>query len=101
MERKIDISDKLNFEENPVIVVDGVEIEVNSDAETMLRVMGAFDGESETKAISKAIGLMFSEADREKLYAIRRDGRKLSLSDLGTIVSSAVDAVMGNGGEKG
>ena len=100
MAKKIDISDKLNFEENPVIVVDGVELEVNSDAETILRMMGAFGEENEIKAIGKAIGLIFSEEDREKLYSIRRDGKKLSMADFSVIIESAMDAVMGDSGEK-
>ena len=102
MARKSDISDKLNFEENPVIVVEGVELEVNSDAETMLRIMGAFGEESEMKAIGKAVNLLFSQEDREKLYGIRRDGRKLSISDFSSIVEAAINAAMGDdSGEKG
>ena len=102
MAKKIDISDKLNFDENPVIVVEGVELEVNSDAETMLRIMGAFEDKDEIKAINKAVTLLFGDEGREKLYSIRREGRKLSLGDFSTIVSNAVDAVMGTaGGEKG
>lgn len=101
MAKKIDISDKLNFDENPVIVVEGVELEVNSDAETMLRIMGAFEDKDEIKAINKAVTLLFGEEGREKLYSVRREGRKLSLGDFSTIVSIAVDAVMGTaGGEK-
>ena len=65
MAKKIDISDKLNFDENPVIVVEGVELEVNSDAETMLRIMGAFEDKDEIKAINKAVTLLFGEEGRE------------------------------------
>ena len=100
MARKIDISEKLNFEENPVIVVDGVELEVNSDAETILRMMGAFSEEDEIKAIGKAINLIFNEEDRKKLYSIRRDGKKLSMADFNVIIEEAMDAAMGNSGEK-
>ena len=101
MAKKIDISEKLNFNENPVIVVEGVELEVNSDAETMLRIMGAFDEENEIRGINKAVTLLFGEEGREKLYSIRRDGRKLSIADFSVIVSNAVEAVMGEaGGEK-
>lgn len=101
MAKKIDISDKLNFEENPVIVVDGVELEVNADAETVLRMMGVFSGDDEVKAIAEAINLIFSEEDRKKLYAIRRDGRKLTLADFSVIIETAMDAIMGDAGEKG
>ena len=40
MAKKINITDKLNFESNPIIVIGDLEVEVKSDAETMLRMMG-------------------------------------------------------------
>ena len=40
MAKVIDITDRLDFDENPVIKVRGVELEVNADAATMLKVMG-------------------------------------------------------------
>lgn len=39
MAKKINITDKLNFESNPIIVIGDLEVEVKSDAETMLRMM--------------------------------------------------------------
>ena len=39
MARKIDITDKLTFDGNPVLVIKGKELEVNADAPTMLKVM--------------------------------------------------------------
>ena len=40
MARKVDITDKLSFEENPSLVIKGEVLEVNADAPTMLKVMG-------------------------------------------------------------
>ena len=100
MARKIDISEKLSFEENPVIAIDGVELEVNSDAETMLRIMAAYEEQDGIRTAVNVLSLLFSEEDREKLYAIRRDGRKLSISDLATIAMEAASLAMGDSGEK-
>ena len=38
----VDITEKLNFDENPVLKVKNVTIEVNSDAATVLKIMGLF-----------------------------------------------------------
>ena len=47
MAKVVDITDKLNFDENPKLKIKGVVVTVNADAETMLRIMGAFGNESE------------------------------------------------------
>ena len=39
MSRVVDITDKLNFEENPKLKIKNTEIEINSDAPTMLKIM--------------------------------------------------------------
>ena len=40
MAKVIDITDRLSFEESPKLVIKGQEIGVNTDAPTMLKVMG-------------------------------------------------------------
>ena len=97
MAKIIDITEKLNFDENPKLRIAGHELEVNGDAETMLRIMGAFSGEKgEMQAVAESINLLFSEKDREILYSIKnKAGNKLSTSDLMTVIQAAMDAVMG------
>ena len=46
MSKVVDITDKLEFEENPKLVVKGKELEVNADATTVLKIMGIL-GDSE------------------------------------------------------
>ena len=41
--KKIDITDRLNFEENNCLIIKGKEIEVNSDAPSMLKVLQLMD----------------------------------------------------------
>ena len=40
MAKRVDITEKLSFDENPCLVIKGKELEVNTDAPTMLKVMG-------------------------------------------------------------
>ena len=42
MAKRIDITDKLCFEENPVLEIGTLDVEVKADAETILRLMGVF-----------------------------------------------------------
>ena len=46
MARKVDITDKLCFEENPSLVIKGEVLEVNADAPTMLKVMGLMSADT-------------------------------------------------------
>ena len=40
MAKIIDITDKLKFEENPKLVIKGEEFEVNTDAATVIEIIG-------------------------------------------------------------
>lgn len=92
----IDITEKLNFEENPKLVICGEELEVNSDAETMLKLMGVFaDGFDSLNSINDALSLIFSDADREKIGSIEKDGKKLSAKALMTIIQEAINLLTG------
>lgn len=44
----IDITEKLSFEENPILVIKGKELEVNTDAETVLKLMGIIGDQEDT-----------------------------------------------------
>ena len=45
MSKVVDITDKLSFDTNPVLKVKNESFEVQSDAETVLKIMGLFNGE--------------------------------------------------------
>ena len=94
MAKKINITDKLNFESNPIIVIGDLEVEVKSDAETMLRMMGVFAENSELQAVGEALELIFSPEDVE-ICKMEKDGKKLSANSLMTIIQSAMELVMG------
>lgn len=95
MAKKINITDKLNFESNPIIVIGDLEVEVKSDAETVLRLMGVFAENSELQAVGEALELIFSPEDVEKICKMKKDGKKLSANSLMTIIQSAMELVMG------
>lgn len=45
MAKIVDISEKLSFDENPILKIGDLEVEVNSDAETMKECMTEIDGD--------------------------------------------------------
>lgn len=95
MAKKIDITDKLDFSENPVMKIEDIEVEVKGDAETMLRLMGVFANNSEMQAVGEALNLIFSPEDMEKICSLEHKGKKLSAKSLMTIVQKAMELVMG------
>lgn len=96
MARKIDITDKLTFDGNPVLVIKGKELEVNADAPTMLKVMGLVGGNPEPKEIVAMYDLMFQEKARKEL-----DKLKLTFDDLVTVINTAVSLITGEDSEQG
>ena len=95
MAKVVDITDKLKFDENSKIVIDNIELEVNSDAETVIRVMGALAKEDKLQATNQALRLLFSPEDIEKICSLKKDGKKLSADGLMTIIGIAMELVMG------
>lgn len=74
MAKVVDITNKLNFEENPKLVINGRQYEVNADAETALRVMNAVESGDDTKVIG-AMSLLFKPKDLEAITRIKRTER--------------------------
>lgn len=95
MGKVVDITEKLNFQENPVMQVGDLKVEVNADAETMIRLIGVFSNKSELEAVGEAMNLIFKEEDVEKICSMERNGKKLTGKSLVTIVQEAVELVMG------
>ena len=96
MAKIIDITDKLKFEENPKLVIKGEEFEVNTDAATVIEIIGAFEGDDEAKAVVKAYEKLFSVEAWEKLAA-----KKFSMTDLRIRIKSAMELVQGGDDAQG
>ena len=95
---KKDINDKLNFNGNPSLIVNGVEIEVNSDATTMIKLMAMIGDESEVtpKIIVEMYEMIFSEKERKKIEKL-----KLNMEDFQTLVMAAIEMLTGEQEETG
>lgn len=92
MAKIVDITEKLNFEENPKIRIKNKEIEVNSDATTMLKVMQITSKKTVTNTdVIKIYELLFSESERQKIEEL-----KLKFDGLVTLVESAISVVAGD-----
>ncbi len=91
MSKIVDITEKLSFEQNPVLKIKDIEIEVNSDAKTILEIMGNFKTKTEVEASLDSVDKLFSREDQEKL-----DGLKLQFSDFMAVISAAMELVMGD-----
>lgn len=99
MSKITDITEKLSFDENPVLKIKDQELEVQSDAETMLLIMGLFSNEkNEMEAAVKAAELIFSDEDRQKIKNM-----KLQIGDYMILIQEAMNLAMGatdNPGER-
>lgn len=95
MAKVVNITDKLEFEANPILEIGTIEVEINADAETMLRLMGVFTESGQLEAVGKAMELIFKPEDVKAICNLKRNGKKLSAKSLVTIVQEAMDLVMG------
>lgn len=88
--KTLDITEKLKFEESPVIVIKGKKLTVKDDAMTMLSLMELLGDNASIKDSLQAAKLIFSEEDFEKISKL-----KLNMSDFGKVIECAVDLITG------
>ena len=92
MGKRVDITDKLSFDGNPALVIQGKELEVNADAPTMLKVMALMDAEDPgAQEIMDAYDMMFPQASKDM---IEKD-LKLNFKDLVVVVQEAIKLISG------
>lgn len=96
MSKIIDITNKLNFDERPKLVIKGTEIEVNNDAISFIKAIALFDSESGISStdILSALELLFDEENREKIAKLH-----LSFADLLTVIKAATELIADNDSE--
>lgn len=96
MAKRTDITEKLNFNENPIIVIKNEKMEVNADAPTILKIMGIMgDGENiSPQSIVQMYELLFSKKDRKKI-----DELHLNFADFQVLITSAIELVTGENTE--
>lgn len=94
MSKILDITDKLNFEENPKIKVKDVELEINASAENLIKVMALASDENNMNNIVKMCDLIFTKESKKKL-----DSLKLNFKDFTSVVNIALNLASGNNGD--
>ena len=90
MSKIYDITDKLSYEESPVLKIKDIEVHVNDDAPTMIKIMGKLGNGVTPQDIADMYELIIPEKDREKI-----DGLKLNFSNFQKIVKAAIDVATG------
>lgn len=93
MTKVIDITEQLNFEDNPQLKIKDVIVSVDSSATTMLKMMQLIGNNSDNitpKTLLEMYDLLFSEEDRQKIDAL-----KLSAKNLMVLIQQAVSLVIG------
>ncbi|MCD8050581.1 MAG: hypothetical protein LUE89_02740 [Clostridiales bacterium] len=91
MAKIVDITDKLSFEGNPVLKIRDVELMVNGDAATMLKIMALKnDGLNDEQKTLRMIDLLLPEESQVKLEAL-----KLPFSDYSIVLTEAMNLVTG------
>nr|DAI89261.1 MAG TPA: hypothetical protein [Caudoviricetes sp.] len=98
MSKVVNITDKLNFEENPALQIGDMTVEVHADAETVLRLMGTLKGKDDVdiNAVTEMMKLLFDPEAAQQLCAMERDGKKLSARSLMVIVQEGMNLVIGD-----
>ena len=97
MSKLIDITDKLNFEEKPSVRVKNVDLAINNDAVSMLKVAALFeDGNGKSKDVIEMYHLLFDESEREKIEKL-----KLNMHDFNALISESAKIATGELTDKG
>lgn len=98
MAKKINITDKLEMNGNPFLVVGEKELEVNGDAATVLVLMDRY-GEAKQQTVRDVLDMyeiIFPEKTRETITEMH-----LSFNDLKTIIQEGMNLIVGDGEELG
>ena len=84
------LTEKLNFDDNPTIAVRDKVITVKADAETVLTLLDILQTKGELSASQEAGKLLFSEKDQKTIKAL-----KLSFGDYSKLIEVAVSLALG------
>nr|DAN27739.1 MAG TPA: hypothetical protein [Caudoviricetes sp.] len=94
MSKSVNITEKLELDGNPFLLIKDEKLEVNADAATMLKLMGKYGEMEASEATPKDIldlyDLMFPKESQEKIEKL-----KLSFKDLTVLVEEAQKLITG------
>lgn len=92
MAKVIDITDKLNYDDSPKIRIGDQELEVKSDAATVLKIMGvASSKETGVKEVLTMYELLFDTKEREKIESLN-----LNFQSFRVLIEEAMKCVTGD-----
>lgn len=89
-----DLTDKLKFEENPVIRIKDKDIEVNADATTLLKMMQISDKDTQ-ESVLEMYELIFAPKERKKIESLNP-----SVPDFLAIIQTAMSLIQGEDPDK-
>ena len=87
---KYNLTEKLKFSEDPVLVIQDKELTVKSDADVVLQLMDILAEKGEMSGAREALGLLLSEKDQKKLAALH-----LKMDDYLEVMKAAVQLALG------
>lgn len=94
MAKTVNITDKLEMDGNPFLVIKDEKLEVNADAATMLKIMGKYGETQAAEATPKDVldlyNLMFPKESQKKIEKL-----KVSIKDLTVLVEEAQKLITG------
>lgn len=94
MSKIVNITEKLELDGNPFLLIKDEKLEVNADAATMLKLMGKYGemevSETTPKDILDLYDLMFPKESQKKIEKL-----KLSFKDLTVLVEEAQKLITG------
>lgn len=92
MSKVVDITEKLEFNENPKIKIKGEKIEINSDAASVIKLLGTMKQGEEINpgTVYEMYEILFNKKDRKKIEDL-----KLSFHDLQVLIEEATNLVVG------
>lgn len=90
MSKIIDITNKLDFEESPKLRIRDYEVEVNTDAPTVLKAVALFDGEVTPQKLQDLYMILFPDESREILDSLR-----LNFKSFRTVIQEAMAMITG------
>lgn len=95
MSKIIDLTDKLNFKEKPIVRIKDIDVNVNDDAISVLKIAAYFSDEGSSVNANDILNIydtLFDKAEKEKIESL-----KLNMEDFSTfIVETAKSLVSGD-----
>ncbi len=88
---RYNITEKLKFEEDPILVIKDKELTIKSEAETVLQLMDVLNIKGEIAGATEAMNLLLSPGDQKKLASLH-----LKTNDYIEVMKAAINLAMGD-----